>query len=384
MEVLRVLTPPELIILQKHIELGKDHLINFVGKKGFEDLLALARLDKNVVKGLKIDNTETAGNLILTVNTIITGSFGGWMGLCGMLELGLGSSPIFYGVLSLATLLGALIGYQSVRLSKSITAAATEAQQLLQLKSIILKEVHTKRNQEMRKIEELLQSSLRQSPPVKNLSTLAGWSKEFDQVIEGKLSSYKKSPLYSFLQREATAFRTTVQRHLGQMCEEEENIEIVHPAPEERTKALPPILQKLTSRYPQTLRTSDSWTSIHAGSLILSLIPTLFGGLGSVFFYLTGSMSIARAFEQDYLVAVLTTSEAKFIKIIISILVTTYFGFLFLYTNRNRNKRAVEIEKKQQMLVTEEAALTLLDEKLFKLRKIKGDVEKIVEIFQLA
>ena len=388
MKALHVLTPPELIILQKHIGLGKDHLVDFLGKKGFYDLLALASPDKNVVEKLKTDDTETAGNLVLVVNTIITGCFGGWMGLFGMLELDLGSPTIFYGILSLASFVGAAIGYQSFRLTKKTAAAAIESQQTLQLEAAILKEIHAKRSQEIREIEEQLQYSLIELHPAKDPSTLTDlteWAKEFDQAIEGKLFSYKKSPLYNFLQRETIAFRTTMYKHIDQMCEQGENIEIVRPAAsEKRNQTLSPILQKLISNCPQSLRTSASWNPIQAGNLVLALLPTLFGGFGSVFVYLTGSMNIAQAFEHDHLVAILTTPGAKFVKIIIAILVTIYFGFSFLYANRKSHKRAIEIEKKQQILVKEEAALTLLDEKLFKLRKIKGDVEKIVEIFQFA
>jgi hypothetical protein len=384
MEALRVLTPPELIILQKHIELGKDHLVDILGRKGFHDLLALARPDKNVVQKLKTDDTETTGNLILVVNTIITGCFGGWMGLFGMLELDLRSPSIFYGILSLATLFGGAIGYQSFRLTKNTAAAAIESQQTLELEATILKEIHAKRSQEIREIEEYLQHSLTELGPAKELSTLTEWVKEFDQLIDTKLSSYKKSPFSDFLQRKIHTFRTNMYKHIEQIWEQGKNIELVHPASKDRNQTLSPIFQKLIFDSPQTLKTSPSWNRIQAGKLILGLLPTLFGGFGSVFVYLTGGTSIAQAFKHDHLVAVLTTPEAKFVKIIIAILVTIYFGFSFLYAKRKSDKRTSEIDKKRQFLVKEEAALTLLDEKLLRLRKIKGDVEKIIEMFQLS
>ncbi len=388
MEALRVLTPPELIILQKHLELGKDHLVDYLGREGFQDLLALARLDKNVVEKLKTNDAETTGNLILGVNTIITGCFGGWMGLFGMLELDLRSPPVFYGLLSLATLVGATIGYLSFRLTKNTATAAIEAEQTLELEAKILKEIHVKRSQEIREIKEQLQCSLTELHPakkfsLKDLSTLTEWAKEFDHVIEDKLSSYKESPLYHFLQRETDTFRTTMSSYLDQMCEQGKDIEIVHPVSEERNQTLSPILQKLITDSPQISRTS-SWNRMKIGKLMLGLLPTLFGGFGSVFVYLTGGTSIAQAFEHDHLVATLTTPEAKFIKIIIAILVTIYFGFSFLYAHWKNHKRTIVIEKKREFLVKEEAALTLLDEKLFKLRKIKAGVEKIIEIFRLA
>lgn len=110
---------------------------------------------------------------------------------------------------------------------------------------------------------------------------------------------------------------------------------------------------------------------------MISLIPTMLGGFSSLFVYLSGSTEIANAFEYYNLVAILSSPQAKLFKLIITIFATAYFIFSFLYSYKKNHMRNREIKNRMDEIVKLEASLTILDERLFKLRKVSEDVEKI-------
>ncbi len=381
MEKLNELTPPELILLQKHIELGKDHLIEVLGKKGFQDFLQFGRPSQKVIDQIKTNDTETAGNLILAVNTIITGTFGGWMGFSAMMELNLGSPVIFGLVLSLATLVGATIGYQAFRSTKQAVIQTVQTLQVLQLESEILQKIHKKRECELHEIQEDLCAAVNELSPSKAKPSISEWSLALNGAIDEKISSYQNHPAYLFLKKEITLIKAQMKKNFEEGSSEKE---VSHPSDGGHKRELPPVIEQLIRSYPRESAASKSWVSRNSRIIFISLIPTLLGGFGSLFVYLGGSTQIAKAFECNNLVAFLTSPHAKSIKLAIAILVTLYFGFSFLYSNKKNHKRNMEIEKKREEILKEESFLTLLDEKLFKFRQVREDAEKIREMFLIA
>ena len=303
METWHTLTPPELILLQKHIELGKEHLVTLLGKQGFQELLQLGKPKQGTLNELKEDNAEISGIALLTVNTILTGTFGGWMGFSAVMEFDLSSRWAFWMIFSLAILVGAAIGYQNFRFTKQAGERAVQTLKLLELKLDILEEIHRQRKQDLREI--------RQDLPASPLSPAS--------------EKKKASPL---------------------------------------KKPLPRAIERLMYADPRKTQPPQSWLRQNARPIAISLIPTLFGGFGSLFVYLSGSTQIASDFEFQHLVSLLTSPQAKVIKVAIAIVVTLYFGFVSLYNNRKAFKRSVEIKKKQAEAVKKEAELTLLDEQL--------------------
>ena len=141
METWHTLTPPELILLQKHIELGKERLVTLLGKQGFQELLQLGKPKQGTLNELKEDNAEISGIALLTVNTILTGTFGGWMGFSAVMEFDLSSRWAFWMIFSLAILVGAAIGYQNFRFTKQAGERAVQTLKLLELKLDILEEI---------------------------------------------------------------------------------------------------------------------------------------------------------------------------------------------------------------------------------------------------
>jgi hypothetical protein len=381
MEGLNDLTPPELILLQKHIELGKDHLVEVLGKKGFQEILPFARPSQEAVDQIKADDAETSGNLIMAVNTIITGCFGGWMGFSAMMELNLASPIIFGTVLSLATLVGAAIGYQSFRSTKQEAIQTVQTLQLLQLEIEILQGIHKIRERELHEIQEDLRVAATALSPSKENVSIADWIPAFNNTIDAQIPSYQSNPAYPFLKREIAIIKARMKKNFEEGSSEKE---VAHPSDGGHNRELPSILEQLIRSYPRRAKTSKSWISRNLRKIFSSLIPTLFGGFGSLFVYLSGSTQIARAFEYDSLVAFLTSPHAKLVKVAIAILVTLYFGFSFLYSNRKEHKRSMEIEKKRETIVKEESSLTLLDEQLFKFRQVREDAEKIREMLRIA
>jgi hypothetical protein len=110
----------------------------------------------------------------------------------------------------------------------------------------------------------------------------------------------------------------------------------------------------------------------------------MFGGFSSLFVYLSGSTQLASAFHQTHLVMLLTSPEAKVVKMVIALVGTLYFGFSFLHSYKKSYARNMEMEKKKEVIVKQEAALTLIDERLFKLRKVREDAEKIQQMLRIA
>lgn len=379
MEKLTDLTPPELILLQKHIELGKDHLEEILGKRGLEEFLQYAKPNQATIDQIKADDTEASGNFIHTVNTIITGTFGGWMGFSAMMELNLSSPFMFGSVLALATFVGLSIGYESFLATKEEAIEAFHTLQSLQIVLEILKEIYRKRTKELLEIQENICASVIALCPSKATASISQCILALNHVIDEKISSYESKPVYHFLKEKIDAIKARMKKNL-----EEGSKDASLPRDDDRNRELPSLIARLICAYPREAKTSQSWISKDARKMFISLIPTLFGGFGSLFVYLSGSTEIAQAFEYESLVVFLTSHAAKLTKIAISVLVTLYFGFSFLYSYRKTYRRNVEIEKNKEAIVKEETSLTLLDAQLFKFRQVREDAEKIREIFSMA
>jgi|GEM_PF-1621971 len=380
MRKLHDLTPPELIILQKHIELGKDHLIELLGAKGFCDLLHWIKTKQEVIEQIRDDDTEMSGNLILAVNTIITGCFGGWMGLSAVMELNLHSAIIFGTVFSFATLLGTLIGYQNFQSTKMDAIQNIQTLQMMQFEIDILNKIRQIREQELQEIE----ANLLSFSPSKEKIAFRDWFTAFEQTTEEKLSPHRAHLIYHFLESEIGDIKKELRKNFEESFSQRENTKTLCPSKEHESRDLPPFIKVMISSYPTESKGSKSWIRRNARKILISLIPTLIGGFGSMFVYLSGSTEIAKAFEYNHLVSFLTSPNAKYVKLALALLFTAYFGFSFLYSNRKAYKRSREIEKKRELISKEESSLTLLDEKLFKLRKVREDVNKIRKLIQIA
>lgn len=379
MRKLHDLTPPELILLQKHTELGKDHLIELLGEKGFSDFLHWAKTKQEMIERNRADETEVSGNLILTLNTIITGCFGGWMGLSAVMELNLHSPIIFCTVFSFAALLGALIGYQNFRSTKMDAIENIQALQMTQFEIDMLTKVRQIREQELREIETDLFnfSSLKERLPFHN------WLTGFEKTVEEKLSPYQGQLIYPFLESEIGGIKEEIRKNFEASFSKKGGPKAMDPNQEHDHRNLPPFIKVMISSYPTESKSSKSWIRRNARKILISLIPTLAGGFGSMFVYLSGTTEIAKAFEYNHLVSFLTSPHAKYVKLALALLFTTYFGFSFLYSNKKSYKRSREIEEKRELISKEESSLTLLDEQLFKLRKVREDVNQICKLIQL-
>jgi hypothetical protein len=377
MKKLNHLAAAELILLQKHIELGRDHLIRILGKKGFEKFLHFARPSQETMDLFKADDMETTGNLILVVNTIITGSFGGWMGFSGVMEMKLGSSLMFEMVLSLAVLAGIAVGYLNFRSTKQEAIQAIQTLQLTQFEIDILNEIQRIREYELEAVKGNIQATMTSlSSSVASLP-LNEWLPATLHALDEKIFFYQKHPAYLFFKKEVEAIKMRLQRNV-----KERKSSLIYDRNHKRT--ISPLIESLISVYPQETKKPQSWFKQNFKKILISLIPTLFGGFGSLFVYLSGGPQIAQAFEYDRLVSLLMSSYATPIKITISILVTLYFGFSSLYSLRKNYRRSMEIEAKQTEIVKKESSLTLLDDQLVKLRHLHEEIEKAREMFQTA
>lgn len=376
LQQLNDLTPPELILLQKHIDLGIDHLISVLGVNRFHEFLSLSNMGEETYELIKANKTEVYGNLISILNTIITASFGGWMGFSAVMELNLSSPYIFIVILSLTTLAGAVIGYHNYYFTQQQAKKTLQTLQVLQLELQILKEIYRKRQREFKEIQQILYDHVAEylSIPVK--THISGWLSLLYQVVDSKLSKLRTSENYPLVKRKISALITNIKSNFDHAFSEKD---VTHPIKTKRF--LNTVTETLLNTYPKAGKTSGTWVNTN---VLIFLIPTILGTFSSLFVYLTGSTQIAEAFEYHNIVAILSSPYAKALKVAITLLITTYFGFSFLYNYRKNHKRNHEIENRKEKIIKSEASMTVLDERLFTLRRVSEDVEKIFAMLLVA
>lgn len=101
----------ELQIFLEHIRLGPDHVKKLLNKKQLAEVLELGCLTQEQLNEVSTDRIEKIGNVALALNSMLTSTFGVWMGLSGCMGLDLGSTIVFSTVTSIACVLSVSLGY---------------------------------------------------------------------------------------------------------------------------------------------------------------------------------------------------------------------------------------------------------------------------------
>lgn len=378
MEKLSTLTPSELLCLQGHIKLGKDHLIAVSGKHQFQDLLRLSRPSHKSIDQIKVDEREIWGNLIPVLNTIITGCLGGWMGLATVMDLGLNSPWILGLILCLTTLVGVAIGYHSLRFTKQESTEAIQTLQMLQLEMEILEEVHKDRIRKLDEIRQDLRSSIRTISPSKLKDDRSDDLFEaLLQAIDDRIASYPQHPSHSFLKKEIAIVKTRIEKNFKDHPSQKEASQSQSSASK---RELPHVIELLVQSRPKQAEFSKIRPRQSVRKLGISLVPLLLGGFSSCFVYLAGSTQIAQDFEHEALVVFLTHPTAKLVKLLIAILATVGMGFLFIDNAKKNHRRTLEIAKKRKLVGEKESLIARLDEDLFKWIQTREGTHEICEM----
>jgi hypothetical protein len=385
-DLFNFLKPAELIILEQHMKLGMPHLKKLLTEDEIKTLLKPRLLDPDQKREIGQDDTEITGNLSLILNTIFTSVFGAWMGYAGILGSSLGSVWAFGSIVTLAGIVGALIGYQNVRHTKKQARKAIQSQKLLLLQIEILKEIEKKRREEVwaitQELHRLILDLSRGTSFEKTIFTLDLSDKskiEITQWVEQveAMGREKCGESSNSLIREAYA-----EEWAEIQAELKKNVISILPKKEERM--LDPSLVKLIHLPPKKSVESPSWIKSNTESLIFGLIPTLLGGCSSVTVYLGGIPKILQDFGYSEAYTFFTNPIVRGAELTFAISLTLFFGFSFAYSNWKSFTRYRERENTNQQIIQREGALTLLDAELLKLKEVKRSSLQLMRFFKIA
>ncbi|MFI5334312.1 MAG: hypothetical protein ACHQT8_03995 [Chlamydiales bacterium] len=374
---LHKLTPTELLFLQKHIKLGKDHLETCLTKEELDSLFNLATIPHRAKEQLKTTGAEVLGQSSLVVNSILTATLGGWMGLSGFLQLDMSSKPVFYSVASSAWLLGGFIGFQSGRVRRNQSAAALDKRKLQDLEVAIIQEINRQRKEEIDlKTTELLLMLEHLTIPVKrreieNSHDLQALALKWADALEQRVEEHPRSDFAKYFLLELHEAKNALSIKKAVETEKSEDAE-----------KFSKIADKLSRASMQPQIKLKSWLKANWSRLVVELTPTMLGGFSSLFVYMGGLPNVARAMGNEPLVNFLSDPKVKVLQLIFAVCTTIYFGSSFLYLSRKAFKRDQEISKMQIYITREENMMTVLDDKLLRIKEALRVFEPLEHIMR--
>ncbi|MBA3238037.1 MAG: hypothetical protein H0T62_06765 [Parachlamydiaceae bacterium] len=377
----------ELQVFLEHIRLGPDHVKLLLNKKQFSEVIELGYITLQQLKEVKTDKNEKFGNLALVLNTIITGSFGAWMGLSGSMELDLGSPVIFVTITLVTCLLCGAIGYNKYQLIKEQSANAIKQQKFANLEINILSRIQVELQKKIYKLEgdlyravedEVVKHNQKPTKFVRTEEDSEVWLQELSNFMQQRLEEVSSSSINDILKKEwETSYKKIkkiLQTHfefINQLSSdplkqhEREKIKKRHKSSSGLELLIDPALSVPEEPH------LPSWIDKNKRAIIVNLAPTLLGGFGSMFVFVGGIPDIAQAFGCEECYAFLTHFYARLVEIGLAILITFYFGFAHLYSSRKSAQRAGYLTKTKQSITNQETAILAKNAQVKMLYKIK-------------
>lgn len=391
----------QLNILLKHLRLGQDHLKLLLTPKQLQELFKWCDLEEGHKKQISTNKVETFGNMSLIINTILTSTFGAWMGLSGCLECTLGSFKMLMLISVIAFFISGLIGYISLRTTKYQALQAISNQVIHQFELRVLKMINKKIEEQQHMVAfylhtatVILENKREESNENKNhLNLFKGtaeayqWYEKLMDLLNLRLQEVtdpKTAEIYqNQIQRISFLIKKTIAKYFNIL----ENLIAAKRNEKRRLQIMPtlPFLKILTTASFgfQKYRTliPSSWFRKHFNQLIIGIIPTIWGGFASMFVFVSGIPNIARELDFVWLSVLLTTPFARVIQITLAVLITCYFAFAFLYSSRKSWQRQEFLQAIEKEIAHEEACLLENNHKLDMLYKVKMHVQKLISIF---
>lgn len=391
-----LLTPAELIIVEEHLKLGLDHLRQHLSKAELRRLLRSLSLHDKQMSNLEGSHTEIVSNLFLVLNTILTATFGAWMGYSAVLGVSLGSAWIFGSIIALAASVGALIGYVNIRITKKRSQTAIDNQKLHFLQLEILKKIEEKRKRECSEIFHELDDiflHLKRGTSFehkefsldltcKSMKEISDCLSDIAEMSREKLAKSGDKSRYHSCESEITEILKDMKKNAASFFRQKDSFEVIH---EDSRKAhsIDPLLKKLITTSPKESSDIFSWIKANVQALVLGLVPTVLGGFSSLSVYWGGVPSILEQFGKEDLFLFFTSPYVRGGEFALSLLITLYFGFSFIYINRKDFQRSQELEKTNKIIVQKESSLTVLDAHMVKLKEFKRSSLELKRFFRL-
>jgi len=371
-----------LLLFQKHIELGQEHLRTLLSQEGVEELCAAEEPNPEAQKRIEPNVTERAGALTLPFNGVLSATLGAWLGLNGFLGHFITSKLLFQGVIFISMGLGVLIAVLNYRGMKRGIQRRVDERMLQDIQLDILDFLIGKRTIEIEeKTEEINQmlktlhvSDVGELPFIpsnefNNHESCLRWLEKLEQHV-GKRREAENPQVYDLFAGEITALKEKIRESLGEK-------------PASTKKALPPILETMIRTPLRAQKKRKSWLGKNWKQLLSGTIPTLYGSFSSVFVYLNGAPQITAQVGWESMHAFLTHPSVRAAEMTTAIGSTLYFAFSFVNANRKKFMRDQEIAKTQEGIVEQQGKLSVLDDKLSKVKEALLSLQRITVIFEI-
>lgn len=391
---------PQLNILLKHLRLGQDHLNIILSPKQFQELFDWCALEEDQQKKMSADKLEKLGNMSLIINTILTSTFGAWMGLSGCLGSGLGSYTMLTFISILAFFVSGLMGYVSLQTTKNQARNAILNQMLYRFQLRVLKMINKKMEEKLHSVTfylhtavVVLENPMEDSNDHKNNFSLFKnnaeanqWYEKLINVLNFRLEGVNDPASAQIYQNQIQQISYLIKKTMAKYFNILESLVLSKQNEKRRSQIMPtlPFHKILTTPsfgFLKFKNSSQPWIKSHFNQLLVGIIPTIWGGFASMFVFVGGIPSIARELNFLWLASVLTSPFARFIEITLAGFITFYFAFSFLYSSRKSWQRERLQEEIDKDIASEEAHLQENTHKLDMLYKVKMHVQKLISIF---
>lgn len=371
-EHLELLNSTELLCLQKHIKLGKEHLKSLLEPAEVKELLRLGEVDSQTKETLQADLGEMSANSTLVFNTILTATLGTWMGLSGFMGLPLNSIFWLSALLLFSFSVGGFIGFQNVQFTKKNVQKAIENKKFQTIEILCLDTVNHRKVNELHVKTQRLQ---------KILHSLSLEESSTEQMLEDPKIGLKWADL--LIKNLQAENKSNNKEKIDEIERIKNQFEWMEVDQSRKSKEMEKILDSLGDASIQPSLPASSWIETNFRSLLVTLIPTLFGGFSSLFVYLGGAPNIAKEMGKHDLFNFLTKPEVKIVQLILAIITTLYFGYSFLHMSRKNFQRDQALAKGRTVVIRKENALTILDDRLLIIKALHDTMLRISDICRL-
>jgi len=387
----------------KHLRLGADHLKRMLTEKQYNELLKWCELTRDQNNQIATDTVERLGNMSLIINTILTSTFGAWMGLSGCIGLTLGSYTILCSVTLLAFFVSGMIGYVSLSMTKKQALNARDNQKLHNAQLKVLQIINQKLNDKsdshafyLNTATFLLEDFKGESTDQKETSLFSTkleayhWLDHFKRVTKLRLEDFGDIQVHELYRSELMQNIYRIQKTIGKHIDFVENLAEVARTEKKEMRIVHtlPFLKVLSNPIfavpkHKTLFAPFSWAKGNFRTLLLGLIPTIWGGFASMFVFVGGIPNIARELGFKDLATILSEPNARVIEISLAGAITIYFAFSYLYSSKKSWQRQRILEQTQKEIANEETFVLENNQKLKMLNKVKMYTQRIVSVFNI-
>lgn len=344
------LSSTDLLLLQKHIKLGKKHLSTCLSQAEIEAIFQSVSLSLSTKEELATSKLELAGQASLVFNTIFTGAIGFWLGLSQLLHWNLASPFPLIAVLLFSFSMGCFIGFQSIRVRRKMMKELIDHRKLKSFEMQILKMIHQKREKEYAKTLDQLNVLLQDQKIDVSPEALLDPSLDFQKMSGSPMTASQ------FIAEVRNLLEKKNQAGLG---------------------VFEKIAKKLSHCPFHPHLSLRGWIQSNIRRLIMELFPTLFGGAASLFVYIGGFRTETEAMGSFAWIAFLERTEIKIFQLLFVFLITSYFAFTFFILNKKSFKRDQEKSKIETLVAQEEQQTDLLQDRLLKTKECLSTLQKI-------